>query len=82
MELRRKGITENAIEEALKDSLPDDETALQAAMQYSRKIQSDDRLKFQKRMSAFLARRGFSYETIVPVVEMIWNMKESEKHQS
>ena len=82
MELRRKGITENAIEEALKDSLPDDETALQAAMQYSRKIQSDDRLKFQKRMSAFLARRGFSYETIVPVVETIWKMKESEKHQS
>ena len=82
MELRQKGITENVIEEALKDSLPDDETALQAAMQYSRKIQSDDRLKFQKRMNAFLSRRGFSYETIVPVVESIWKMKESEKPQS
>ncbi|TLN08177.1 RecX family transcriptional regulator, partial [bacterium] len=60
------------------DSSPDEEWALQAATQYARKLTLEDGMKFRKRLSAFLARRGFSYGTIAPVVRAVWEHSKSE----
>jgi len=53
LELKQKGIDDEVIEQVLEDSSPDEDSALQAAMQYARKIPSGDRMEFRKRLSAF-----------------------------
>ena len=67
-ELKNKGISEQIIDNALTESEQDSELAMKAASRYARRLNSVDRQAFQKRLSAYLARRGFSYGTIAPVV--------------
>jgi regulatory protein len=67
-ELRIKGVAEQTIESALADSADDLELATRAAAQYARKLNFQDRVLFRKKLSAYLARRGFSYGTISPVI--------------
>lgn len=82
LELKQKGIANEVIDQVLEDSSSDEELAMQAAVQYARKIRSEDRMDFRKRLSAFLARRGFTYGTIAPVVQQVWELRESEKPSS
>lgn len=72
-ELRSKGVTDELIDHALAVSAEDVELATRAATKYARKLTSSNWLDFRKRLSAFLARRGFSYGTIAPVVQSIWS---------
>lgn len=67
-ELRNKGVPDLMIESALADSADDIELATRAAAQYSRKLNFQDRDLFSKKLSSYLARRGFSYGTIAPVM--------------
>lgn len=67
-ELRNKGVSEQMIESALADSADDNELATRAASQYARKLNFKDRELFRKKLSAYLARRGFSYGTIAPII--------------
>lgn len=82
LELKQKGIADEVIEQVLDSSSPDEESALQVAVEYARKLNLTDRKLFRKRLSGVLLRRGFSYETIAPVVENVLEMKESEQHSS
>ncbi len=70
-ELRQKGVSEDHIEEALNPLAEESELAYQAGIRYARKLTSLQPDVFRKRLMAFLARRGFSYETIAPVVRRI-----------
>ena len=72
VELRQKGISNEAIDEALRD-LDEDTLAYQAALKGSRKYQGLDWQDFRQKMGAYLARRGFSYAVVRPVVERIWS---------
>jgi regulatory protein len=76
MELRQRGLGEEAIEEALQD-IDEEELAYRAAVKHARKLDGVDWNQFRKKMYAFLARRGFNYEIISPLVEQIWNEKSS-----
>jgi regulatory protein len=67
-ELRNKGISDQQIDAALEASKDDRELATLAAEKYARKLDPQDRQDFRKRLTAFLARRGFSYGTIAPVI--------------
>lgn len=67
-ELRNKGVSEQMIESALADSADDIDLATRAATQYARKLNFQDRDLFRKKLSTYLARRGFSYGTIAPVM--------------
>jgi regulatory protein len=78
-ELRNKGIAESTIEDALGESFEESDLATRAAIQYVRKISDLDWLEFRKKLSAFLARRGFSYGTIAPVVQSEWNSLEKNQ---
>ena len=76
-ELKNKGISEQIIDNALTESEQDSELAMKAASRYARRLNSVDRQAFQKRLSAYLARRGFSYGTIAPVVRDLINKVEN-----
>jgi len=77
-ELRSKGIDEEIIEEALQSSEEDLELARRAAQKMVRRLSNLDWQEFRKKLSAFLARRGFSYETVTQVVKTSWDELQSE----
>ena len=77
-ELRSKGIDEEIIEEALQGSVEDLELAQRAAQKMVRRLANLDWQEFRKKLSAFLARRGFSYETVAQVVKTSWDELQSE----
>ncbi len=81
-ELKRKGIAEDLIGTALKGTPEDSELALQAAVQYARRLAGLDWPAFQKKLSSFLARRGFDFGTIGPVVRKVWNQINLEGNDS
>ncbi|MDR3572923.1 MAG: RecX family transcriptional regulator [Anaerolineaceae bacterium] len=79
IELRQKGVTDDAIQEALDSSVDDATLAYEAAVRYSRRLSGLEWGEFRERMSAYLRRRGFSYGTITVVVQRLWSeMKPTE----
>lgn len=71
-ELRRKGVTEDAIQKALDETSSDDELAYQAAVRYAHKLAGLEFDEFHRRLLAYLGRRGFSYGTAAPIVQKAW----------
>lgn len=71
MELRQKGLDDEAIESAL-TGLDEEALAYQAALKYQRKLQDLPKPDFRRKLAGFLARRGFSYAVIEPVLERVW----------
>jgi len=88
LELRQKGLDETTIEAALEDV--DDETlAYEAGLKKAGKLKStarssskdQDWSEFRKKMSGFLARRGFSYSVIAPTISRLWNEVHAEEEE-
>jgi regulatory protein len=76
-ELRQKGIDDSTIESTLEEI--DDETlAYEAGQKKARKLNVQEWSEFRRKMSEFLARRGFSYPVIAPVVARLWNESHGE----
>jgi regulatory protein len=71
VELHRKGISTDIIDQVLQD-IDEDELAYQAAVRQSRKYQKLDWEAYRVKMIAFLGRRGFNYGVSKPVVEKVW----------
>jgi len=71
MELRQKGLDGEAIESAL-SGLDEEELAYQAALKYARKLQGLPKPDFRRKLAGFLARRGFNYAVIEPVLQRVW----------
>jgi regulatory protein len=80
-ELRRKGVTDEVIAQALEETPAEEELAYQAGTRQARKLANLERNEFRMKLSAFLARRGFSYGTIAPVVVRIWEELHSSEGQ-
>ncbi len=76
-ELRSKGINEEIIQNIIERTTPEDELAYLAAKKRIRRYEHLDWQDFQRKLGSYLARRGFSYATIKPVVSQIW----AEKNQ-
>ena len=70
-ELRQKGISDEAIDQALCD-LDEDNLAYQAALKQSRKYEGLDWQTYRQKLGAFLTRRGFNYEVSKSVIEQVW----------
>lgn len=79
LELMQKGVSVEEIESALVDSADDADLATQAAMQQIRKYSGLEWSEFRKKLSAFLMRRGFSYGTIAPVVQSVWESVQKDQ---
>jgi regulatory protein len=76
-ELRGKGLSSEAIDEAL-EGHDDEALALEAARGNLRKLRGLPQLEFRRRMYEFLARRGFNYDIISEVVETLWREQQEE----
>ena len=77
-ELRKAGIADPIIQETLDDMLTNEGgLAYRAASKYARRLKTNERRVFFQKLTGYLARRGFSYETAAAVVEQIWHEAES-----
>jgi regulatory protein len=72
MELRQKGLNEEAVSSAIQ-SVDDEALAYEAAQRRVSRLKGLEWNEFRKKLVDFLARRGFSYSVIAPVVTRIWN---------
>ena len=80
LELRKKGIDDQIIESSIAD-LDEEALAYQAGRKKARKLKGAalsaskglEWSEFRKKTSDFLARRGFSYSVIAPIVSRLWN---------
>lgn len=72
MELRQKGLNEEAVSAAV-GSVDDEALAYDAAQKKVTRYKGLEWNEFRKKLSDFLARRGFSYSVIAPVVTRMWN---------
>ncbi|HMD88236.1 MAG TPA: regulatory protein RecX [Anaerolineaceae bacterium] len=73
IELRQKGVTDDAIQEALDTSVDDAALAYDAAIRYSRRLSGLEWGEFRERIYSYLRRRGFSYGTISTAVQRLWS---------
>lgn len=79
MELRQKGLDDEAIESAV-ETVDDEASAYAAGQKRSGRLKDLEWIDFRKKLSGFLARRGFSYSVIAPVVTRIWNEMYADEH--
>lgn len=80
MELRQKGLNEEAVSSAVED-VDDEALAYEAAQKRAVRFKGLEWNEFRKKLSDFLARRGFSYSVIAPVITRIWNeARKDEQH--
>jgi regulatory protein len=71
LELKRKGIAVEVIDEVL-DGSDEDGAAYRAAQKKARFLSQEDYDVFRRKLGAFLRRRGFSYEVANHAVERLW----------
>lgn len=71
LELKRKGVSEEIINQAVGD-IDDAESAYRAAGERARKITYRDYAEFRRRLGDFLRRRGYGYEVIRETLSRVW----------
>ena len=81
LELRQKGITEEIIQDSLRN-VDDDQTAYHLGSRYSRRLAGLEWPVFRKRLSNHLASKGYDYGTINRVVHQIWKENECSDEDS
>lgn len=70
-ELRGKGIAVEVAAEATA-GVAEDEAARRAAAKKARTLRGLDYPQFRTRLGGYLARRGFGYDVISPIVDELW----------
>ena len=78
LELRQKGLDDESAKSAL-ENVDDEALAYEAAQKRAARLKSLERSEFRTKLSGFLARRGFSYSVIAPVVTRVWNETHAEE---
>ncbi|PJF44660.1 MAG: RecX family transcriptional regulator [Phototrophicales bacterium] len=77
-ELRQKGIDDEIIDTVL-DDFDATDAALRAARQKARTLRNiRDKHIFKQKLGSYLARRGFSYDVVQPVVNLLIEEREVE----
>jgi regulatory protein len=77
MELRQKGLSDEAAQSAL-EGLDEETLAYEAGLKKARRLQSEAWSEFRKKLSEHLGRRGFPYSVIAAVVSRIWKETHAE----
>jgi regulatory protein len=76
MELHRKGLSDEILQPVLDEQVDEETLAFEAARKYAHRLAGLEWPEFRRKLGGFLARRGFSYTTLSPVVSEVW--KESQ----
>jgi regulatory protein len=71
-ELRRKGLVDETIDQALGEQVDEESLAYEAGRRQARRLAGLERREFRTKLGAFLGRRGFSYDVVRPVVDRLW----------
>ena len=79
MELKQKGLADEAIQSATQN-VDDEASAYEAAQKRAARFKGLEWTDFRKKLTEFLARRGYSYSVIAPVVTRIWSETHAEAH--
>lgn len=72
MELRQKGLDDEIVQSAV-SGVDEDALAYDAAQKKVSRFKSLEWNDFRKKLSEFLARRGFPYSVVAPVVTKVWS---------
>ena len=78
MELRQKGLDDGTIQSVL-SGLDEEALAYEAARRRAARFKGLEWNQFRKKLSDFLARRGFSYSVIAPIVTRMWSEAQAEQ---
>ena len=78
LELKKKGVSEGVIEEALNTIPQDDTLAEEFGKQYLRRLTNEDRENFIKRMSGALQRKGFSHHIAAKVAGELEELRQKQ----
>ena len=79
MELRQKGLDDETASIAL-ENIDDEALAYEAASKKIKRFRELAWKEYRKKLAEFLARRGFSYSVISPVVTRLWNETHAGEH--
>lgn len=79
VELRQKGLSDEAAQSALA-GLDEEALAYEAGLKKARRLQVLEWNEFRRKLSEFLARRGFPYSVIAPIATRIWNETHAEQN--
>lgn len=71
LELKRKGLSSDIIEQVISE-FDDRESAYRAALHKVNRLLKTDYQDFRQRLGAYLGRRGFSYDIIKETTERVW----------
>ncbi len=71
LELQRKGLESNIIEDILKE-MDDSDNAYRAARLRAKRLPRTDFQAFRRKLSQYLMRKGFGWEVINVTVEKVW----------
>jgi regulatory protein len=72
MELRQKGLSDETIQSVLDEQVDEETLALEAARKQAHRFAGLEWPEFRQKLGGYLARRGFSYTTLAPVVSKVW----------
>ena len=72
MELRQKGLDDETVHSAV-SGVDEDALAYEAAQKRLGRLKGLEWNDFRKKLSEFLARRGFPYSVIAPIVTRMWS---------
>jgi regulatory protein len=81
VELRQKGLSDEVTQSALA-AVDDEALAYEAGRKKIRRLEALEWVEFRRKLTDFLARRGFPYSVIAPVVSRLWNETHAEQHIS
>ncbi len=72
IEMRQKGLDDEAIQVSL-SNVDEEALAYETGLKRAARFKGLERNEFRKKLSEFLARRGFSYSIVASTVSRIWN---------
>ncbi len=78
MELRQKGLDDETVQAAV-SNVDENALAYESANNRAGRLKDLEWGEFRKKLSEHLARRGFPYSVIAPVVTQIWNEVHAEE---
>jgi SOS response regulatory protein OraA/RecX len=65
--------------QAAVSNMDEDALAYESALKRANRLKGHEWGEFRKKLSEYLARRGFPYSVIAPVVTRIWNEAHTEE---
>ena len=81
-ELRQKGISDEVIQSTLDEMVDEEKLVYLAGIKKARQLnnRSLEWQSFRKKLADFLARRGFSYGVISPILSQLWEEVQEEEN--